>query len=145
MHRIIKSLKEFNCEFIKSNTIKENDIYKLCNKKCKVAFVEVTILYQHDDMPRSCIFLDVDGTLKGFKIPLQMFFNYKHSLSEFIEEIDVDKERIYFKNRNKHGYLEKYYGDDINKKNDNADDEYNNSLDGQVSIFDFVYERGYKV
>lgn len=138
MYRIIKSLKEFNREFIKTNTIKENDIYKLCNRKCKVAFVEVTILYENDDMPRSKIFLDVDGTLKGFKVPLQMFFSYKHSFSEFIEEIDIDKGYIYMKNRDKHDYLEKYYGDNINKKNDSADDEYNNSLDGQVSVFEFI-------
>lgn len=141
MYRVNKSLKEFNSDILNGNTIKEKDIYELCSRKCKVAFVEITIMYEHDTAPRSIIFLDVDGKLKGFKVPLQMFFwKFKHTLDEFIDEIDIDKGYIYMKNRDRanHDYMEKYYGDKITKTNDNIDDKYNNSLDGQVSMFDLI-------
>lgn len=141
MYRINKSLKEFNNEILRGNTIKDKDIYNLCNRRCKIVFVEVTIMYEHDTSPRSIIFLDVDGKLKGFRVPLQMFFcKFEHKLDEFIDGIDIDKGYVYFKNRNrnKHGYMEEYYGDEITKTNDSADDEYNNSLDGQVNMFDFI-------
>lgn len=141
MYRINKSLKEFNNEILRENTIKDKDIYNLCNRKCKVVFVELTIMYEHETYPRSIIFLDVDGKLKGFRVPLQMFFRrYKHKLDEFIDEINVDKGYVYLKNRdrNKHDYMEEYYGDINTKTNDNANDKYNNTLDGQVSMFDFI-------
>ena len=137
MYRINKSLKEFNNEFLKSNKIKEKEIAELCNRDIKVAFVEVTIIYKNEDMPRSIIFINVDGVLKGFKVPLQMFFTYKHTLDEFIEEIDIYKGYIYFKNIDKHGYMEKYYGDTLDKTN-NKNDKYNNSLDNQISMFDTI-------
>lgn len=137
MYRINKSLKEFNNEFLKSNKIKEKEIAELCNRDIKVAFVEVTIIYKNEDMPRSIIFINVDGVLKGFKVPLQMFFTYKHTLDEFIEEIDIDKGYICFKNRDKNGYMEKYYGDTLDKTN-NKNDKYNNSLDNQISMFDTI-------
>ena len=137
MYRINKSLKEFNNEFLKSNKIKEKEIAKLCNRDIKVAFVEVTTIYKNEDMPRSIIFINVDGVLKGFKVPLQMFFTYKHTLDEFIKKIDIDKGYIYFKKGYKHGYMEKYYGDTLDKTN-NKNDKYNNSLDNQISMFDTI-------